>query len=92
MTVKNLGRSTDIPSLARHIVATCQLIDEACTPELEQLFLYMQARKTTKEGEAGLYLLFCMQYMIVTACLLNQRKMHWKLPQRNFKNRWKTLR
>ena len=56
--MKNLSRSTNIPSLAQHIVTTCQLIDPASVGEVEQLLLYLQARKTTKEGEAGVPFLF----------------------------------
>lgn len=53
VNVKNLSRTTDIPNLAKQVVATCQLINPARLAEVEQLLLYMQARKTTNEGDAG---------------------------------------
>ena len=51
--MENVNRATNIPSLAREVVANCPIIDEDKLPELEQLLLYMQARKRTKEGAAG---------------------------------------
>ena len=53
VNVKNLSHTTDIPSLAKQMVATCQLISPAPQADVEQLLLYMQARKTTNEGDAG---------------------------------------
>lgn len=53
INIKNLGRTTNVPNLAKHIIENCHLIDPAKLPEVEQLLLYLQARKTTKETEAG---------------------------------------
>lgn len=50
VNVKNLSHTTDIPSLAKKVVDTCELINPARLPEVEQLLLYLQARK---EGDAG---------------------------------------
>ena len=53
INVNNLNHATDIPDLAKHIVATCELINPARLAEVEQLLLYLQARKTTNEEDAG---------------------------------------
>ena len=50
INVKNLSHTTDIPTVAKKVVDTCELINPARLPEVEQLLLYLQARK---EGDAG---------------------------------------
>jgi hypothetical protein len=52
VNIKNLSRNTNVPGLAKHVVEACQLIDPARLPEVEQLLLYLQARKSTTDGEA----------------------------------------
>ena len=54
INVRNLSQATDILNLAREVLARCPIINPARLPEVEQLLLYMQARKTTKDGETGL--------------------------------------
>ncbi|CAI8055975.1 Kinesin-associated protein 3 [Geodia barretti] len=52
INIKGLSRTTNVPNLAKHIVESCNLIDPAKLPVVEQLLLYLQARRSTKEGEA----------------------------------------
>ena len=56
INVKNVTRSIDISSVAREVMASCSILDQGSLSEVEQLLLYMQARKRTKEGDAGLLL------------------------------------
>ena len=45
ITVKGLSPGTDIQPLAVQIVTSCELIQPARLPEVEQLLSYLQSRK-----------------------------------------------
>ncbi len=51
--MKNLSDNTDVHLLARQIVAQCDLIAPSRVPELEQILVYLQNRKTDTGGLDG---------------------------------------
>ena len=66
--MKNVTRSIDVSSLAQEVMASCSILDQGALSEVEQLLLYMQARKRTKEGDAGLVL--SVVYDLFERCIL----------------------
>lgn len=51
--MSGLTASSNVTTIAKQLIAQCNLIQPSRLPELEQLLMYLQKRKLEKKGEAG---------------------------------------
>ena len=51
VNVSGLTASSNVTTIAKQLIAQCNLIQPSRLPELEQLLMYLQKRKVEKKGD-----------------------------------------